>query len=224
MISAINGKAIRLLVTALLVSGSFLVGVALASPSVASGYNGANAAAYAQKYACNGKSCGNSAYKRQTNDCANFVSQAMAAGGSPQWGPAYTYRWYYNKSNHSKSTSWINVGAFRQFMVDGSKRAVYRSVSMGAANSPAARGDVYVYDWGKGNGYSHVSMSTGSGTFINYYDSGKKRNYNQITGGKGDKMAQHTADRDGAPWNWGYHTESNPKVRAKMKTVVLDVK
>jgi len=108
-------------------------------------------------------------------------------------------------------------------MVGYSHRASYVSVTMGAAYTAASKGDVYLYDWGKGNGCSHASMETKWGDYINYYDPVIERNYNSVTGGEGDKMAQHTTDRDGAPRNWGYHIEYDPTVKAKMRTVIMDV-
>lgn len=180
-------------------------------------YSGSSAATYAKKYACNGANCSNPAFDRYENDCANFVSQALAAGGMPirnsgsvTWAPG--------------SAAWVNVSQWLFFM-DSIAHRIDHGVkpSMGAAYTPASKGDVYLYDWGEGNGYSHLSIATRWGDFTNYYDSTKNRNYNQVTGGHGDKIAQHTTDRDGAPWNWGYQTQRDPKIRAKMRTVLLEM-
>jgi hypothetical protein len=59
-----------------------------------------------------------------------------------------------------------------------------------------------------------------TGKFASYYDPVDKVSYSSITGGAGDRIAQHSTDRDNSPWNLGYWLEKNLLVRAKMKTVV----
>ncbi len=94
---------------------------------------------------------------------------------------------------------------------------------MGAkfSGATAGGGDVYVYDWGRGEGYSHVSYSTGKWFFADYFDRANGVNYLEITGGSGDMMSQHSTNREKAPWNYGYQIERDPTVRAKMRTMVL---
>jgi hypothetical protein len=202
--------------TALLAS-LILVLPAPAANAVNYTYNRKAAVTYAQKYSCNGKLCRNGAYNAYENDCTNFVSQALRAGGMPLV-TTTNLPWVKNYP------AWIAVASFREFMVDVAHRGTYRKTIMTAAYTSADKGDVYLYDWGQGHGYSHVSISTGWGKFGSFYDSSKKMNYNAVTHGSGDKMAQHTTDRDGAPWNWGYHTERKPKTRAKMRTLIIHMK
>lgn len=58
-----------------------VVGLGVMSPiAFASSYNGSAAAAYADQYAING----NTAYPIYSDDCTNYVSQALAAGGFPE--------------------------------------------------------------------------------------------------------------------------------------------
>lgn len=180
-------------------------------------YDGFKAAAYAKRYACNAQNCRNGAYNVFDNDCTNFVSQAIRAGGHRpfaigmyEWLP-YTTTWI-----ASRKLTGLLTGYYENW-------ARYRKVNMGAAYTPAHHGDVFLYDWGKGHGWSHVSVVTGWGTYIKYWDYKKQKGYWQVTGGRGDKIAQHTRDRDGAPWNWGYHTERNPKVRARMRTILVQM-
>jgi hypothetical protein len=90
---------------------------------------------------------------------------------------------------------------------------------MSAKVSGAQQGDIYMYDWNDGQGFSHMSLATGDGTFTNYSDSGT--NYLNITGGTGSHMAQHSTDRDWAPWNWGYWTQTDVVKKGGMQTLVI---
>ena len=76
-----------------------------------------------------------------------------------------------------------------------------------------------MYDWGRGEGYSHMAISTNSGTFANYADTNGP--YYAVTGGSGDRIAQHSTDRVDSPWNWGYWTENSWSVVQNMRTKVL---
>lgn len=84
---------------------------------------------YAVKYALNY----NPAYKAWANDCTNFVSQIMAAGGWSQHGnstmtPISDYRvWFYLKyvgAVRQTSVSWINAQRFHEYARSGSQRTV----------------------------------------------------------------------------------------------------
>lgn len=86
---------------------------------------------------------------------------------------------------------------------------------MSSAYTSAEAGDVYMYDWGRGEGWSQVSIETGWGTFANWSDNGKA--YSSVTGGSGDYINQHTTDRWHSPWNWGYWTETSPTIRASIE-------
>jgi hypothetical protein len=61
-----------------------------------------------------------------------------------------------------------------------------------------------MWDWGKGEGYSHLQIEVG-------WD------------GSGDKINQHTYDRYHYPWNWGYQNEHDSRIRQKMRAVVIHV-
>lgn len=186
-------------------------------------YDRKAAVKYAKQYACNrNESCRNAAYTSFGDmDCTNFVSQALRAGGIPIRNNGSLAAWA------PYLLSWVRVNAFLQTFEVVNHQVKYLKVkSMGAAYTPARKGDLYLYNWGKGNGWSHLSMATGWGKYGSFWDTdsaGNRVNYNQITGGRGDKMAQHATDRDGAPWNWGYQTQRNPKIRSKMGTLVVAV-
>ena len=93
--------------------------------------------------------------------------------------------------------------------------------SMSAKYSGASGGDIYLYDWGDGNGYSHVAVSTNSGNFANYYDPAASQSYASVTGGSGDRTSQHSNDRVDAPWNWGWYVQPNPVFHSLARTKIL---
>lgn len=214
--------AIRITQT-LAVIVALLLGIAVAAPADAAGtYNRSAAANYAKTYSCNeNTSCRNGNFRQFGGDCTNFVSQAMWAGGKQNYqgsGPV----WYW-LARDTYSNSWVQVSGLKTFLSANSRVTMERT-NMDGGFTNAKLGDLYIYDWGRGEGWSHLSMETGAGTFANIVDTKTKRNYRTITGGKGDFIAQHTTDRDGSPWNWGYQTEKDPKIKAKMKTVIIHIK
>ena len=199
-----------------------------ASPAYAAyAFDRAGAVAYAKKYSCNVGNCGNSNYMRLPSDCVNLVSQALHEGGNLTQITIGTSanQWYYSdsffKTSYSGSGSWVRVSELYSQLISSSRLNSVLYPSMTSAYSGAQPGDIYMYDWGQGEGYSHMSMHTSNGSFVDFYDSSKSKNYNSVTGGAGSKLAQHTTDRDGAPWNWGYWTQGNLTIRAKMHTRVL---
>lgn len=206
---------------------AFVVGSTVAPHAVAAttSYDRAAAAAYALKYACNGKDCRHTGYPSHGADCTNFASQVLTAGGKKGVYSGSKIWYFLTKSTQSKS--WNENTAFEAFWTEsGKNRSTQTSYASKMSNkyTNAARGDVYVYDWGRGHGWSHLSVSAGFGEFANYYDSGAKRNYRSITDGRGDFIAQHTTDRVKSPWNWGYWTEKDLTVRAKMRTKIIHIK
>lgn len=76
-------------------------------------------------------------------------------------------------------------------------------------------------DFGKGKGWQHLAIVTGWGQYINYVDPISAVNFASAHVGKGDKIAQHTTDRDGAPWNIGIYMERDPKIPAKWTARVV---
>lgn len=215
----------------------FLAIACFAQPAQATTpYDRAGAVAYAKNYACNPNvNCANGNYMRiggltvtASMDCTNFVSQALFEGGGlPKITSGSTLiQWYYSdifKMDFTGSTNWINVGGLYNQLALTGRIASTASPSKTAAYSGANPGDLYMYDWGLGEGYSHLAMATSDGTFVNYYDNGYSKNYNSVTGGAGSKLAQHSTDRDGAPWNWGYWVETRTSVRQLMKTRLIHI-
>lgn len=223
-----------------LASAGFVVGLAVSliavSPSHATTtYNRSGVVSYAKKYACNDDmSCQNPGYMRMGfilyndgSDCANFVSQSINVGGglpSVYSGPT-ELRWFYDEmplGAYTGTASWVKVSDLYYELAVSNRMSYSTMPTMTNQYSGAKPGDVYMYDWGQGEGYSHMAIATGDGTFATYMDPyNKDKNYNSVTAGAGSKIAQHSRDRDGAPWNWGYWTQGNPTIKKLMRTMVI---
>jgi hypothetical protein len=166
-------------------------------------YNGITAATYADRYSCDGVKCYNHSFRYLTDDGTNFISQVIGAGGyrsTALWRP-YSLDWSYvvNLYVVFKGWGWLTVGS------------QYSGGGLAAAYTSANRGDLLMYDWGKGKSFSHLSVVTGWGARSPHYS----------RDGQGDYMDQHTNDRYHAPWNYGYlHPDSNTD-RAHMRVWVL---
>jgi Putative amidase domain len=206
------------------------VGVASASP-LGYTYNRAAAVAYAHQWSCNGTTdCRNDAYYNlQDEDCTNFVSQALLAGGVTQTKAGYGYeQWWYDGKEDPwpfgaihRSLSWALVtNLSTQLQATGrATGVVLTDMTTKYSGANPAGGDIFMYDWGKGEGYSHLSLSTGREAYYPYTDP-NGISYTSITGGSGDSISQHSTDRDHAPWNWGYWT-TTLEFRAKYKVKLL---
>ena len=182
--------------------------------------------AYAHQFSCNrDTSCRNGAWHDFGSvDCTNFVSQAMDAAG---YGQIHTgtsnNQWFFDWGlfgSHSNSPSWSSASQLMLHLIYTGRVTTTFAPAMSAKYSGATQGDLYFYDWGKGEGWSHTAISTGSGNFSSFYDPIDKIYYSAVTGGSGDRIAQHSTDRDNSPWNLGYWLETDLTARGKMKTVV----
>jgi hypothetical protein len=193
-------------------------------PANAYSYNRVAAVAYAKTYSSNTGFARNPSYANLgSTDCTNFASQVMFAGGMPQVSAGATSnQWWYGNSNAGAfSASWTHVSDVYNFLVNSGRVSSFIYPSMDAKYSGATGGDLYLYDWGQGEGYSHAAVSTNSGSFANYYDPTFGKAYSSVTGGSGDRIAQHSTDRVDSPWNWGYWNESHPDIKSKMRTKVI---
>jgi hypothetical protein len=150
------------------------------------GYNEDAAANYANAWA---KSY-NTAYRRWSDDCTNFVSQALRAGGQPD-----TPDWYYNANG--QSGSWINAQNMDSWL-DTYSGAVNEG-SWGPSHAYDAKtpstiwkGDVIQYNWDNGLTMSHTSIQE-----IGYGHDGQ-------SGANGSLVDAHTAAHYGAIWSLWY--------------------
>jgi hypothetical protein len=133
----------------------------LAIPSVvnAGTLNHSAVRAYAYNYAKDY----NRNYRSFGNDCQNFVSQALSAGG---W--SYTSEWWY--FSFYQSLPWVNANDFYNF--------VKRSGRATLTNDPTQleAGDILQVDWDGGGSIDHSMIVTrkdsASGTVYLTYHSG----------------------------------------------------
>jgi hypothetical protein len=204
----------------------FCVGIALGMATFlpaahAFTYSISDARNYAHKWSSNYEKLRNDNYKQYEQDCANFVSQVLRAGGMPD-DESGDYKWYYNTNGFlwdTHSDSW-SIARHLATYLDRSGRGTVVSMAHDMDNkyTPALAGDVYAYEWGDDDGHlDHVSASSGYGDFAN------TDGYEGMTGGYGDYMSQHTTDRDYAPWNYGFWKQQNAITRAKMNTWLIKV-
>ena len=147
--------------------------LAVSAPAFA--YNGPAAASYADTWALSN----NPNYLTFGDDCTNFVSQALNAGGLPTITATSTtsddHYWFFlftsKYRNYIYSHSWAvayDLFTFLRNDVHGWKGTF--SYDNGQNKAPAftpdsiVTGDVLFYDWGTGEGISHASMQVGIGT------------------------------------------------------------
>jgi hypothetical protein len=183
-------------------SAALLVAL-LATAGPVAAYDPNAAAAYADQWA----QSRNSNYPNLPDDCTNFVSQALRAGGYPMSGVGYDETKYLNwwvlkgpQGTFSWSFSWtVSSDLLNMLYYDypGGFPVVYKSPSQqgsGSASSGGAKGDVLFYDWGAndtggyGIGVSHATIQVGHGT-------------DPDSLWVGDYVDEHTRDRKHAFWS-----------------------
>ena len=148
--------------------------VAMAGQALA--YSGPGAASYADKYALGS----NTIYPQFSDDCTNFVSQALHAGGGYNFvGSTSTtddQQWWIHGTRTGGwvwTHSWSVAHDLYTFLIDNVPGGIPEgsfSYNNGKNKAPAftpnsvVTGDVLFYDWGTGMGISHDSMQVGWGT------------------------------------------------------------
>nr|WP_246422193.1 amidase domain-containing protein [Nocardiopsis mwathae] len=98
----------------------------------------------------------NKNYRRFGQDCTNFASQALRAGGWKHKTGYYksTSAWWYNRLNQSRS--WVNAEYFYQFALKKSKRT-----SMHSSPGKLRTGDILQYRTKRDKAKSHTMITTG---------------------------------------------------------------
>lgn len=140
-------------------------------------YNRQGAANYADSWVSNATTLRHPNYPSFSNDCTNFISQAMSAGGHyPQQGGSSstddTQWWlHYNSfwNNFTWSNSWSvsldNLVFLQNQDPGGSMGSLLGSqYTSGYAPSGMMNGDTLYYDWGTGEGISHATIQVSVGT------------------------------------------------------------
>lgn len=157
-----------------LVAGAGAVGFA----ESALAYNGPGAASYADTWALSY----NPHYLRFSDDCTNFVSQALHAGGLAYKGyqknPGSNANWWQDAANNDWSKSWTVASELRQHL-QAYGHGTFEGSAPGTSTKPytpnsVKTGDVYFFDFGQGWGYSHSVIQVGIGTAS---DTGQYGNY-----------------------------------------------
>ncbi|HVX70415.1 MAG TPA: amidase domain-containing protein [Mycobacteriales bacterium] len=171
------------------------------SAQAVTGYAPANAAAYADKWA---KNANTGTYIAYSDDCTNFVSQALKAGGYKQvgsfsasgWPDTSTAHWWvYLPSAPSpiqyNSNTWSVATELRNFLLHTGKPPIKPVGSVPGSTtrqlSGIKQGDLLWYDWNN-TGVSHVTIQVGNGTDP---DKGYVGNY----------IDEHTSNRYHAFWS-----------------------
>jgi len=166
------------------------------TPTTIYTYNRNAAATYADQH---WSSYNEAYYKTQPNDCANFVSQSMHAGGAPYigWRINNSSSWWYDNNgtypnqtgDDSMTLTWINVDYQYPFMLShwGTEIPI-SNVTKGYL----VKGDIVYYDWHGINGVNHV-------TIVAYV-------YVDYTGGTTLPLVDsHTNDYYHIRWDYGYY-------------------
>lgn len=161
----------------------------LSAPSHA--YDKVAADAYAEKW-WNGR---NPSFPNFSGtDCANFVSQAINAGGYPMtegWDRAADSEWWARLQPfgwYNYTYTWSVASELRLYLLWGRPGASSQGSAPGSSEqywTPdiVTSGDPIFYDWGLGEGISHAAIQTGygddpnsdlSGNFVNQHSNNRK--------------------------------------------------
>lgn len=147
----------------------FSLFILVVSPvSAALAYNGSAAAQYADQYATSYNPLYPS-FANSGGDCANFVSQALNAGGIlPRTSGTGDATWFMTKTGKhafSWSASWVNAQDNSVFLTQHLTGAMVIGTYVGLqpgqiVPSGASQGDVVLYDWNNDGVYDHESLVT----------------------------------------------------------------
>lgn len=170
-------------VAARVVGASLVAGVAVEMVATvpAEAYDGAAAGAYADQYAINP----NSAYPLWNPDCTDFVSQALAAGSQPpiMTGAQYdsTADWWDFPNSDGVLIYTLGRQASFSATVAADLKTFMGQSGFGTSegwtsgtNAPpftpnsVVTGDLVFYDWGQGEGISHVAMQAPGNGYDSY--------------------------------------------------------
>lgn len=136
--------------------------VILLAPVSAQSYNRQRAVDYAWTYVWNP----NTYFRAYSNDCTNFISQCMYAGGWSQVGFWWEYqspnRWFFmpKQGPYPDSYTWVGAKHFESFITRSGRGGL---VSDWRQLRP---GDVIVVDWGPGAQAPGVADGVGDHVMI----------------------------------------------------------
>ncbi|KGX90677.1 hypothetical protein N781_06270 [Pontibacillus halophilus JSM 076056 = DSM 19796] len=102
----------------------------------------------------------NPAYRKFENDCTNYISQCLRAGGSPMWGsPKRSRGWWYGST---WSYSWAVANALRWYLSGSTKGLKGRAVERASDLMP---GDVICYDFEGDGRWNHNTIVVAKDAF-----------------------------------------------------------
>jgi hypothetical protein len=107
----------------------------------------------------------------------------------------------------SPTRSWTLVRDFVDYMVNKRQSSRLVAADVTSSNLPAmtAIADAIEYDWGEGEGWSHLAVVV-------------KANTNS------DRISQHSINRRESDWNLGWLKQRNGTIRARMKARVIHLR
>ncbi|HZG70337.1 MAG TPA: amidase domain-containing protein [Chondromyces sp.] len=98
----------------------------------------------------------NPAYKKFNDDCTNYISQCLHAGGAPMWGqPNRSKGWWMQRNNWSYS--WTVAHSFRWYL--GTSKTGLRSKEVDAPERLKV-GDIICYDFQGDGRFDHTTIVT----------------------------------------------------------------
>lgn len=192
-----QARSITFRVTVMVAAVAVALAAGIFTAPTAHAYSGGNAAQYADKYAT---SCNSNSYPCFPDDCTNFVSQAVHAGGFSEvgvggsttddnnwfiqgcWYCSYGYNWSHSWSvapDYYNFLQWHYPGGYNWGTMPGNSAGF---------NSGLDVGDVLFYDWDNDGGIDHASIQVSYGTDPN-------------SGWYGDLIDEHTTNRYHAFWS-----------------------
>jgi len=164
------------------------------NPNPVLAYTGWSAVTYADTYATTPNS---GVYPVFSEDCTNFVSQALFSGGYSMVGnyPGNSNvdnnYWYFNHYYNVWSHSWSVASDQINFQILHSPGGTYGNSYNGNIGNnmtnDALSGDILAYNWGTGSGWSHLGLEVSTGTDPN-------------SGWVGDMVDTHTSNHYHAYW------------------------
>jgi hypothetical protein len=153
-------------------------------------YSGSGAASWADAH----WNAGAAGWPTFSDDCTNFVSQALYLGGGYHE-TAYTgsrtddANWYMNLGSNRWTYSWTVAFDHERFQAIHSPGGSYWGTYSGtySGNDSVYAGDELFYDWNSNGSMDHMSIQTSYGT-------------DPKSGWYGDLVDQHTTNRYHAYW------------------------
>lgn len=216
-----------------------LASMVLAEAPAVAAFSGTNAVTYAESHwkECDPVSPYNgtppSPYVCLANDCANYASQALRAGGYPFRSNGYYQltglldSWYWNSST-SRTITWYQADQLLKFLT---KAEIYfrnpggRVVANTKGASPTQRynvlskGDLIFFDWEDDYVFDHVRVETGWGVPPK---TGWQSAYNWSYWTEGDWGDQHNPVRYHDFWNGYQHLTAAGAAAVRIYQVHID--